>query len=244
MIQHSPLILSANDAHFDIIIKFIHNIVSKIFSVKIVLFDLDGTITDSSEGIVNSIKFALSRLGFPAESTEKLQTYIGPSLHETFKKHYGISDTAHAVETYREYYATKGILENKLYPGIIDVLEMLQFQGYTLALATGKPTYYAEIILKHFDIDHYFSAVVGSNLDGTRADKRDIIAEVFKQLKYKALEHSATMIGDRSHDVHGANQHNIPCIGVRYGYSVGDELIEAGAKKVVDHPLEIITLFE
>ncbi|MCX6182283.1 MAG: HAD hydrolase-like protein [Bacteroidetes bacterium] len=211
--------------------------------MKIVLFDLDGTITDSSEGIVNSIKHALSRLGFPDEPAEKIQTYIGPALHETFKKHYEIEDTAGAVAIYREYYSTKGIFENKLYEGIDEVLEMLKYQGYTLALATGKPTYYAEIILKHFEIDHYFSAVVGSNMDGSRSDKQEIIAEVFKQLKYNPEVHEATMIGDRYHDVHGAKQHNIPCIGVSYGYSEGDELIEAGAVQVIDHPMEIMVLF-
>lgn len=213
------------------------------FQVKIVLFDLDGTITDSSEGIVNSIKYALSRMGFPDEPSEKIQTYIGPALHDTFKKIYGIEDTHAAVAIYREYYSTKGIFENKLYEGIKEVLDMLKAQDYTLALATGKPTYYSEIILKHFEIDHYFSAVVGSNMDGSRSDKKEIIAEVFKQLKYNPDVHKATMIGDRFHDVHGAKHHNIECIGVSYGYSEGDELIVAGALTVVDHPIEILNLF-
>ncbi len=211
--------------------------------MKIVLFDLDGTITDSSEGIVNSIKHALTRLGFHAESSEKIQTYIGPALHDTFKNIYGIEDTHNAVAIYREYYATKGIFENQLYEGILEVLEILKAQDYTLALATGKPTYYSEIILKHFEIDHYFDAVVGSNMDGSRSDKKEIIAEVFKQLKYNSDCDSATMIGDRHHDVHGAKHHNISCIGVSYGYSEGDELMLAGAVKVIDHPIEIIDLF-
>jgi phosphoglycolate phosphatase len=216
--------------------------VRKIIQVKIVLFDLDGTITDSSEGIVNSIKYALSRLGFKEESSEKIRTHIGPALHDTFKNIYGIQDTAGAVAIYREYYASKGIFENKLYDGILEVLEILKSQNYTIALATGKPTYYSEIILKHFKIDHYFDAVVGSNMDGSRSDKKEIIAEVFAQLKYNPEVHEAIMIGDRFHDVNGAKHHNIPCIGVSYGYSEGNELIEAGAIKVIDHPLEILHL--
>ncbi|MFM7024057.1 MAG: HAD hydrolase-like protein [Flavobacteriales bacterium] len=212
--------------------------------MKIVLFDLDGTITDSSEGIVNSIKHALSQLGFPDEDHEKIQTFIGPPLHDTFKIIYGIEDSHNAVALYREYYAVKGIFENRLYDGIQEVLEMLKDQNYTIALATGKPTYYSEIILKHFQIDHYFSAVVGSNMDGTRGDKKEIIAEVFQQLQYNPERDEATMIGDRHHDVRGAKHHNIPCIGVSYGYSEEDELLEAGAVKIIDHPLELLAILE
>lgn len=208
--------------------------------MKIVLFDLDGTITDSSEGIVNSIKYALSQLGFPDEPTEKIKQFIGPPLQQTFKINYGIEDYQNAVKIYREYYAVKGIYENRLYEGIVDVLEQLKNNGYIIGLATGKPTYYSHIILKHFKIDHYFDAVVGSNMDGTRGEKPEIIRDVLEELKFDNTKHSVVMIGDRKHDVHGAQHHQIKCIGVTYGYAEGDELLEAGAAHIVKHPSELI----
>jgi phosphoglycolate phosphatase len=210
--------------------------------VKIVLFDLDGTITDSSEGIVNSIKYALSRLGFPEEPTEKIKQFIGPPLQQTFKINYGITDYQNAVTIYREYYAEKGIYENRLYDGIVAVLDQLKNEGYTIGLATGKPTYYSHIILKHFKIDHYFNAVVGSNMDGTRGEKPEIIRDVLAELNYDKELHEVVMIGDRKHDVHGAHHHQIKCIGVTYGYAEGNELIEAGAAHIVHHPSELLAL--
>jgi phosphoglycolate phosphatase len=210
--------------------------------LKIVLFDLDGTITDSSEGIVNSIKYALSRLGFPEEPTEKIKQFIGPPLQQTFKINYGISDYQNAVTIYREYYAEKGIYENRLYDGIVAVLDQLKNEGYTIGLATGKPTYYSHIILKHFKIDHYFNAVVGSNMNGTRGEKPEIIRDVLAELNYDKELHEVVMIGDRKHDVHGAHHHQIKCIGVTYGYAEGDELIKAGAAHIVHHPSELLAL--
>ncbi len=210
--------------------------------MKIVLFDLDGTITDSSEGIVNSIKYALSRLGFPEEPTEKIKQFIGPPLQQTFKINYGISDYQNAVTIYREYYAEKGIYENRLYDGIVAVLDQLKNEGYTIGLATGKPTYYSHIILKHFKIDHYFNAVVGSNMNGTRGEKPEIIRDVLAELNYDKELHEVVMIGDRKHDVHGAHHHQIKCIGVTYGYAEGDELIKAGAAHIVHHPSELLAL--
>ena len=210
--------------------------------MKIVLFDLDGTITDSSEGIVNSIKYALSRLGFPEEPTEKIKQFIGPPLQQTFKINYGINDYQNAVTIYREYYAEKGIYENRLYDGIVAVLDQLKNEGYTIGLATGKPTYYSHIILKHFKIDHYFNAVVGSNMDGTRGEKPEIIRDVLAELNYDKELHEVVMIGDRKHDVHGAHHHQIKCIGVTYGYAEGNELIEAGAAHIVHHPSELLAL--
>ena len=210
--------------------------------MKIVLFDLDGTITDSSEGIVNSIKYALSRLGFPEEPTEKIKQFIGPPLQQTFKINYGISDYQNAVTIYREYYAEKGIYENRLYDGIVAVLDQLKNEGYTIGLATGKPTYYSHIILKHFKIDHYFNAVVGSNMNGTRGEKPEIIRDVLAELNYDKELHEVVMIGDRKHDVHGAHHHQIKCIGVTYGYAEGNELIEAGAAHIVHHPSELLAL--
>ncbi len=210
--------------------------------MKIVLFDLDGTITDSSEGIVNSIKYALSRLGFPEEPTEKIKQFIGPPLQQTFKINYGITDYQNAVAIYREYYAEKGIYENRLYDGIVAVLDQLKNEGYTIGLATGKPTYYSHIILKHFKIDHYFNAVVGSNMNGTRGEKPEIIRDVLAELNYDKELHEVVMIGDRKHDVHGAHHHQIKCIGVTYGYAEGDELIKAGAAHIVHHPSELLAL--
>jgi len=210
--------------------------------VKIVLFDLDGTITDSSEGIVNSIKYALARLGFPEEPVDKIKQFIGPPLQHTFGINYGIKDYHNAVAIYREYYADKGIYENRLYDGIVEVLEKLKSLGYTIGLATGKPTYYSHIILKHFKIDHYFDAVVGSNMDGTRGEKPEIIRDVLAELKFNRDKHSVIMIGDRKHDVHGAKHHGIQCIGVSYGYAEENELKKAGAAHIVQHPLDLLNI--
>ena len=149
-----------------------------------ILFDLDGTLTEPKEGIVNGVHYALSKMGIDEKDKEKLVAFIGPSLYESFSKFYGFStdDAKKCVDYYRDYYSEKGINENLLMPGMDTLLDSLKKEGRKLYVATGKPTVYAEIVLKNFDLHKYFEIVIGSNLDGSRIEKGEIIAEVLKNI--------------------------------------------------------------
>lgn len=206
-----------------------------------VLFDLDGTITDSSEGIINSILFALGKMGKAETDKQKLRSFVGPSLKQTFLTNYfpNGDDYKKAIVFYREYYATKGIYENKLYDGVYELLQTLFEGGATIALATAKPTYFAKIILRHFKIDHFFDTVVGSHLDGKRSTKEEIIFEVLDQLGLPKSE-KIFMIGDREYDITGGQRHNLITIGVRYGYGPKGELDAVKPNFTVNKPLDIL----
>lgn len=149
-----------------------------------ILFDLDGTLTDSQEGIVNSIRYALRAFGIVEESTEKLSRFIGPPLTESFMEYYGFSrgQALEAVQKYREYFSDTGILENRVYPGIPGLLERLVRANARLCLATSKPQVFAERVIKHFELEPYFSFVAGSGLDGGRSEKADVIDFVLESL--------------------------------------------------------------
>ncbi len=194
------------------------------------LFDLDGTLTDPKEGITKSFQYALSFFGIE-ERLENLNRVIGPPLMDSFQEFYGFSkeQSACAVEKYRERFAVTGIHENAVYPGVLEMLDALQKQGKTLCLATAKPIVFARQILDTFDMAKYFSVVVGSELDGTRNYKKDIIAEVLSQLQNPPLA-SVLMIGDRRQDIEGAKQCAVDALGVRFGYAEPGELEEAGPK--------------
>jgi phosphoglycolate phosphatase len=210
-----------------------------------VLFDLDGTITDSSEGIINSIQFALNKMGLHENDKEKLRSYVGPSLKQTFLSNYFPDGDKYqeAITHYRAYYAEKGIFENKLYDGMTEVLEEIKNNEGTIALSTAKPTYFAKIILKYFSIDKYFDVVVGSHLGGTRTDKKDIIFETLDQLGLPDPK-NCYMIGDREHDIIGAKHHNLKTIGVKYGYAPRGELEAVKPTEIVSKPLEIINAIQ
>jgi len=207
---------------------------------KYILFDLDGTLTDSSPGIVNSILFALNKMGIQENDEQKLRSYIGPSLSSTFKNNYFPEkvDQKQAIKYYREYFSTKGIFENSLYPDALQLLDVIKSVDYKIALATAKPTYFANIILKHFHIDQYFDAVVGSHLTGTRTDKKEIIHEVSDQLGLPDPK-TCTMIGDREYDILGGKHHKMQTIGVSYGYAKDKELHNVQPDYIVHAPLEI-----
>ena len=209
-----------------------------------VLFDLDGTITDSSEGIVNSILYALRKMGKEEEDINRLTSYVGPSLKDTFQNNYfpGEEECKKAIAFYREYYATKGIFENKLYAGILDVLKTIKDSGGVVALATAKPTYFAKIILKHFGIDFYFDSIVGSHLRGTRTHKNEIIFEVLDQLGFPK-SNDIYMIGDREYDIMGGKNHQLKTIGVSYGYGTEGELLRANPDFLVQSPSKILECF-
>lgn len=195
----------------------------------IFLFDLDGTLTDSGTGIMNSVCHALRHFGIEEEDRARLQRFVGPPLKESFMKYYGFSDSQgeEAVEAYREYYREKGIWENKLYPGIQEGLERLQKEGYILGIASSKPEIFVNQIAEAFGISPYLTVIAGATLDGSRVKKGHVIREALERLKAPASR--VIMIGDRREDVLGAQELGIPCVGALYGYGEEGELSDAGA---------------
>ena len=202
---------------------------------NVFLFDLDGTITDSAPGIMNSIRYALDKMGEPIPGEAVLRKFIGPPLWQSFEEFCGLSKerAEYAVECYREYYKDKGIFENSLYSGVEEFIKELKKSGKEVYLATSKPTVFANRILEYFDVLKYFDGVVGSNLDGSMTDKAEIIGEVLKMTPEKDLGR-IIMYGDRNYDVIGAHKNGIACVGVLFGFGSREELSEAGAEFIVE----------
>ncbi len=192
---------------------------------KYILFDLDGTLSDPGEGIINSLKYALKQFGINGDP-QILRKFIGPPLADSFQEHYDFDEekTAEAIRFYREYFHEYGLFQNVIYPGIPELLQDLTNSGKTLAIATTKPTVYAQQILEYFKIDHFFEKdlVVGSYLDGRRTNKAELIATVLECLGGNPLE--MVMIGDRKFDIIGAKANGIDVIGVTYGYGEKEEI--------------------
>lgn len=194
--------------------------------IDTILFDLDGTLTDPKEGIVNSILYALEKLGLHENFIDELDNFIGPPLRESFLKRYNLSNELadNAMLYYREYFSIKGIYENRIYPGVKDMLETLSSHNFHLFVATSKPTIYAIEVLRHFNIDTYFKEIIGSNLDNTLTDKKEIISYMVSTYGLQAS--NSIMIGDRKYDIIGAKNNSLKTIGVTYGYGSIDELLE------------------
>lgn len=207
-----------------------------------VLFDLDGTLTDPAEGITNSVAHALRRMGMTPPPKENLLSYIGPPLTYGFTEYGGVpeSEAAHAVELYREYFADRGLLENEMYGGVPELLRTLKETGVGVYLATSKPTVYSKRILEHFGIAKYFDGVVGSELDGRRVDKAEVIRFVLDT--YGIPRDTAVMVGDRKFDISGALAEGIDAIGVSYGYGSEGELRTAGTDVIAASPAELSEL--
>lgn len=194
-------------------------------------FDLDGTLTDPKPGITRSIQYALERLGFPAPSEDELVWCIGPPLHGSLKKYVGTDELAYrALELYRERFRDIGLYENETYAGIEETLSKVAASGRRLFVATSKPKVYADRIVEHFGLRRHFEHVFGSELDGTRTDKADLLAYALAELKIDPAR--TIMVGDRSHDVVGARKNGMTAIGVLYGYGSLTELTDAGAHHV------------
>jgi phosphoglycolate phosphatase len=193
-----------------------------------VFFDLDGTLTDSKEGITNSVRYALRKLGLVEPDRDWLVRFIGPPLADSFKAYCGLDQASaeRAVGHYREYFSEQGIFENRLYSGVPDLLEEGLAAGRAQLLVTSKPTVYAEKILHHFEIDHCFGWVVGSRLDGTRVGKTELVAEGLLRLR-REERCKVVMVGDREHDVRGARANGIDSIAVTYGYAQPGEIERA-----------------
>lgn len=202
------------------------------------LFDLDGTLTDSAPGIFASMRYAIDALGLEHPDDATMRSFLGPPMAVSLRSHFGLSEPEiqRAIVKYRERYHDVGLYENEVYAGIPEVLQLLATRGYTLATATSKSTVAATRILDHFDLTRYFAFIGGATLDGSREAKADVVAHTIAKFPNHT---ERIMIGDREHDVHGAKAHGIRTIGVSWGYGDHDELLGAGAIEVVDSPSDI-----
>ena len=199
-------------------------------SSKYIFFDLDGTLTNPKIGITKSVQYSLEAFGIKVADTDSLTPFIGPPLKDSYKKYYGFSEAEAvlAVEKYREYFSERGIYENVIYDGIEDLLKEQAALGKTLAVATSKPTVFAEKILRYFNIHEYFAFTAGSELDGNRTAKEQVIRYALELLNIPHTD-GVVMVGDREHDVLGAKKVGMRSVGVLYGFGDFAELFAANA---------------
>ena len=202
--------------------------------INTVLFDLDGTLADSFEGISAGVLYALDKLGVPAPPRESLKSFVGPPLYDEFRRRFAMDDDTarEAVRLYREYYPQKGIYEQTPIDGAEELLKILHDRGITLCLATSKPQDYAKKILELFKFENYFSYVVGATFDGKISAKADVIALALEMTG--ARPENTLMVGDRFYDVEGAHACGVRCVGVLCGFGSRGELEECGADYISD----------
>ena len=207
---------------------------------KAIFFDLDGTLTDSGEGIINCATLALNHYGLPIPTREEMRVFVGPPLDQTFVR-FGIpaDKTDEAIEIFRSRYCTVGKFENFPYPGVHQMLEGLKNAGHRLFVATSKPEILANEVLEHFELAHYFELICGATLDNSRVHKADVIEYLLKQAE--GME-NIIMVGDTAFDVIGAAAHNIPCVGVSWGYGLVKDMVDAGAYAIADTPEELLNI--
>jgi phosphoglycolate phosphatase len=206
-----------------------------------VLFDLDGTIVDSAPGITSSLAYTFEAMGLAVPSPAKLLEWVGPPIMDSFRDLAGFDPltSARALAIYREHYVMTGVFDAELYPGVPDVLRAIHDAGIPLSLATSKPESTATLILKHYDLAQYFDELTGASEDEVRSAKADVVAEALRRLRLRGDDLSRpVMIGDRSHDVHGAAAHDVPTIYVTWGYGAPEET--AGTVAVVSTPDELL----
>lgn len=210
---------------------------------RYILFDLDGTLTDPKVGITKSVQYALSKFNIYEDNLDKLVSFIGPPLMESFQEFYKFDEDRawKAVEFYREYFSHTGIYENGLYDGIFQLLDKLQGQERRIILATSKPTVYAKEILDYYQISPFFTEIIGSNLDGSRIQKGDVIAHILSL--FKAIDKGEfLMVGDRKHDIMGARANDIDSLAVTYGYGSKEELAGESPTYLVNSVIELTQL--
>lgn len=202
---------------------------------KYILFDLDGTVTNPKTGITRAVAHALRYFDIIVDDLDVLTTFIGPPLKDSFMNDYGFceQDADRAIAKYREYFGTVGLYENAVYPGMEHLLQTLVDRNRTLMIATSKPTVYAVKILEHFGLIPYFQFISGSELDGTRTKKGEVIAYALAQNGITALS-DVVMVGDREHDMIGAKENGLAAIGVLYGYGSLAELQSSGADAIAE----------
>lgn len=210
---------------------------------KHILFDLDGTLTDPMMGITKSVRYALNYYGIEVKDLNDLLPFIGPPLRDSFKEYYGFDEAKanEAVEKYREYYKTDGIFDNKVYQGMVECLQTLKDNGKKLYVATSKPEFFAKQIIEHFSLSKYFEYVGGSEFN-SREKKAEVIEYV---LKTNQIDNDdVIMVGDRKHDIIGAHENKIPCVGILYGYGTEDELKQYQADYLVSTVEELTELLK
>ena len=207
---------------------------------KAIFFDLDGTLTDSGEGIMNCAELALRHYGLPVPSREEMRVFVGPPLDQTFVK-FGVpaEKAQEAIEVFRSRYRTVGKFENFPYPGIRDALQTLKEQGHRLFVATSKPEILANEVLSHFDLAGFFEQIAGATLDGSRSHKADVITYL---LGLTGDVGQTVMVGDTAFDVLGAAAHGIPTIGVAWGYGKVADMEQAGAVAIARTMDELVEL--
>ena len=209
---------------------------------KAVLFDLDGTLTDSGEGIINCAIYAMERLGIPVPPREKMRVFVGPPLWDTFRDFGVPADRLdEAVDIFRSRYVPIGKFENTPYPGVREILEAMRAQGRKLYVATSKPEVTAKEILNHFDLSRYFTEICGATTDKSRSSKEDVIAYL---LSLDACRENSVMVGDTAFDVIGASAHGIPTIGAAWGYGKVEDLISSGAAAIAQSPKDLLRILE
>lgn len=209
-----------------------------------ILFDLDGTLSASGEGITKSVQYALERMGCPEPDLRKLEVFIGPPLTEQFMAYAGWDEgrARQASRYFRERYETKGIYENRPYPGVSDLLPALRQAGKTLCVASSKPEPFVRKILRLCGLDGYFADMAGARLDETGSRKDEVIADALRRLGRWEERDGVVMVGDRSHDVLGARKLGLPCVAVTYGYGSRTELEAARPLALAASPAELEAL--
>ena len=198
-----------------------------------ILFDLDGTIVDSAPGITKTLAYTFAELGLPIPSPAELVAFVGPPIIESFVQRAGftVDEAHHALTIYRPRYLSTGVFDATVYPGIRETLTLIHSHGIPLSLATSKPEAPATLILDHYDLRKYFTVITGASEDEVRSKKADVVKEALARLEARGADLSRpVMVGDRSHDVHGAGEHHVPTIFVRWGYgSRAEEVGTIGA---------------
>lgn len=212
--------------------------------MKRILFDLDGTLTDPFLGITRSVAYSLKSFGIEVDDLEILKPFIGPPLDVSFREYYHMDEAQSwkAVEKYREYFSKKGLFENKVYEGMEDFLQSLLNMDMKLYVCTSKPEVFAKEILDHFSLTPYFTGIYGATLDGSLKNKGDVIAHCIKQEQLNIQD--CMMVGDRQHDIVGAHQNQIPCIGVLYGYGSLEEFQEYHCDYIAKDLIELKKIIE
>ena len=212
---------------------------------KAILFDLDGTLTESGEGITKCVQYALEKIGKPEENLKKLEVFVGPPLLQQFMNYADIDEeTAEkAVKYYRERYSSTGIFENNLYPGVENMLSELKAKGYRLAVASSKPEHFGAQVLDYFQLTDYFEEIVGSEMNGNRTSKSEVIEEALRRLGMSEKRNQVIMVGDKEHDVFGARKADLKCVAVSYGYGSLEELEQAEPLKIADSTEGVLDFF-
>lgn len=212
--------------------------------MKRILFDLDGTLTDPFLGITRSVAYSLKSFGIEVDDLETLKPFIGLPLDVSFREYYHMDEAQSwkAVEKYREYFSKKGLFENKVYEGMEDFLQSLLNMDMKLYVCTSKPEVFAKEILDHFSLTPYFTGIYGATLDGSLKNKGDVIAHCIKQEQLNIQD--CMMVGDRQHDIVGAHQNQIPCIGVLYGYGSLEEFQEYHCDYIAKDLIELKKIIE